>query len=191
VPCRPNKAIEAAVLGKSLGEDELRCLEELGLAREGLLAPRPYLIYKALSLGIPLDLAKISRALTWEEFEEVVQYLLEGWGYSVYKHLRLDCGGKAAEFDVVGRSRDMALVAEIKHWKYGGSKWGEVARAHLEKTARCLDKLKALAPRVLPAVITMTSTNFISGGVPVISIVALRDFLARLDDFSDQVLILM
>jgi len=82
------RAVEDAVEGAPLDDDERRCLEEAGLYRGGLLAPRPYLIFKALQSGATLDLAKLSRSLSWSDFEEVIVYILEGWGYSVRRGVR-------------------------------------------------------------------------------------------------------
>ncbi|MBP1448658.1 MAG: NERD domain-containing protein [Thermoproteus sp.] len=183
------RAVESAVLGVGLSQDELACLEELGLARGGLLHPKPYLIYKALELGARIDLAKISRALSWREFEEMVEYVLEGWGFSVQRGLRIECGGRLFEFDVLAKSKDKLIVAEVKHWKYGGSKWGEIARAHLKKTAACAGKLRGLAPKVIPVVVTLTSTDAVIGGVPVISISSLNGLLAGLDDLGDEIIV--
>ena len=184
------RAVEDAVEGAPLDDDERRCLEEAGLYRGGLLAPRPYLIFKALQSGATLDLAKLSRSLSWSDFEEVIVYILEGWGYSVRRGVRMECGGRGAEFDVVAWSRGHVLVVEAKHWKYGGGKWAAVARSHLEKTAKCLDKLRPLAPRVLPVVVTLSSVNAVVEGVPVLSISLLADLLRNLDYLGDQIRVL-
>ncbi|MGC9117397.1 MAG: NERD domain-containing protein [Thermoproteus sp.] len=184
------RAVEDAVAGAPLDDEEKRCLEEAGLYRDGLLAPRPYLIFRALQSGARLDLAKLSRLLSWQDFEEVLMYIFEGWGYSVQRGVRLDCGGRRVEFDVVAWSRERVLVVEAKHWKYGGGRWATVARSHLEKVAGCLDKLKSLAPRVLPVVITLTFISDIVEGVPVLSIALLADFLRNIDNLGDQILVL-
>jgi len=120
----------------------------------------------------------------------VIVYILEGWGYSVRRGVRMECGGRGAEFDVVAWSRGHVLVVEAKHWKYGGGKWAAVARSHLEKTARCLDKLRPLAPRVLPVVVTLSSVNAVVEGVPVLSISLLADLLRNLDYLGDQIRVL-
>ncbi len=184
------RAVEDVIEGKPLDDEERSCLEELGLYRDGLLAPRPYLVFKALELGTPLDLSKISKSLSWQEFEEIILYILEGWGFSASRDVRLQCGNRRAEFDVIARSDRYLVVIEAKRWKYGGSRWNEVVRDHLEKIRICLPQLKSLAPRVIPVVITLTSFNAVVSGVPVLSISLLADFLRNIDNLGDQVLIL-
>ncbi|MEL9991797.1 MAG: nuclease-related domain-containing protein [Thermoproteus sp.] len=183
------RAVEDAVRGLQLDEEERRCLEEAGLYRAGLLAPRPYLIYKALEKGVQLDLSSLSRYLSWQEFEEIILHILEGWGYSARRDFRLECRGRKAEFDIVAWSKKYVLAIEAKHWKYGGGKWAEVARSHAEKTRICLERLKSLAPRVVPVVVTLTSTGAVIEGVPVLSISLLPDFLRNVDDLDDQILV--
>ncbi|MEZ0247708.1 MAG: nuclease-related domain-containing protein [Thermoproteus sp.] len=183
------RAVEDAIRGLQLDEEERRCLEEAGLYGAGLLAPRPYLIYRALERGVQLDLSSLSRQLSWQEFEEVILHILEGWGYSARRGVRLNCGGHRAEFDVVAWSKKYVLAIEAKHWKYGGGKWAEVARSHAEKTRRCLEGLRPLAPRVVPIVVTLTSIGAVVEGVPVLSISLLPDFLRNIDYLGDQILI--
>lgn len=176
--------------GAPLDDEEKRCLEALGLYRDGLLAPRPYIVFKALEAGAPLDLSRISRRLSWREFEEIILYVLEGWGFSALRNVRLECEGRRAEFDVVATSDKYLIAIEAKRWKYGGGKWGEVVREHLEKVERCLPKLRSLAPKIIPLVVTLTSFNSVIKGVPVLSISLLPDFLRNIDNLSDQILIL-
>lgn len=184
------RAVEDALEGAPLDEEEKRCLEELGLYRDGLLAPRPYIVFKALEAGASLDLSRISRRLSWREFEEIILYLLEGWGFSTLRNVRLECGGRWAEFDVMARSDKYLIVIEAKRWKYGGGKWGEVVQEHLEKVERCLPRLRLLAPKVIPLVVTLTSFNAVVKGVPVLSISFLVDFLRNIDNLGDQILVL-
>lgn len=184
------KSIWRALEGSQLGAEELACLERHGLASGELMPPRPLLVYRALQLGVRIDLQRLSRLINWDEFEQIVALILEGWGYSVQRGLRLECARRKAEFDVVGWNRYMVLALEVKHWKYGGGRWESVVGAHVEKTRACLPKLKALAPLVIPAVVTLSSTNALIGGVPVVSIYGLLDLLRNIEDLRDKVLVL-
>ncbi|MEM4891461.1 MAG: restriction endonuclease [Pyrobaculum sp.] len=164
----------------------LDCLVVLGFLKAGEPRGKGYVLFKALKKG--LKLSPYLRNLEWYEFEEFLKHVFSEYGYEVVTNLRYNCNG-GVEFDLVAWSREYALVIEAKRWKMGGVKWREVASRHREKVEKCVEKLHAFAPSVIPLVVTSTETSFISDGVPVISVFKIGSFLSSLDYFIDQVLV--
>lgn len=161
-----------------------QCLKELGFVSEGEPPSRGYVLYKALKWGI--NVIDHVRYLDWREFEEFIKNVFIEFGFNVVSNLRLNCDG-GAEFDVVAWNRQVVFVVEAKKWKSGV--WREVAASHLEKTRRCLSRLLAFAPLVVPLVIS-TGASLISSGVPIVSIEKIGDFLTSFNNFKDRVVIL-
>lgn len=162
-------------------------LAEVGFIERGEPLTRSYVLYKALKSGI--NVSSYVRRLEWREFEEFIRYVFSEFGYNVVANIRLECDG-GAEFDIVAWSRDVAFVVEAKRWRVGGGRWEEVARIHLQKVTRCLHKLLAFSPSVVPLVVTSTDASFISRGVPVVPAWKIGSFLASFDHFKDQITIL-
>lgn len=182
------EGIEVAVKRYLAGDrSALDALREFGLLNRQEPATRGYVLYKALKYGI--DVSSYVKYLDWREFEEFIRYVFSEFGYNVVLNVRLNCG-RSAEFDVVAWSRDVAFVVEAKKWKGGGGKWEEIACKHLKKVKMCISKLLVFAPFVVPLVISSTDVNFISGGVPVVSIRKIGNFLASFHDFKNYVIIL-
>jgi len=176
--------ITAYVKGDS---SALECLLSLGFIEKGEPMSRGYVLYKALKSG--LDVVDAVRSLEWRDFEELLRLIFADFGYNVAANVRLNCGG-IAEFDLIAWNKELAIVVEAKRWKVGGARWQEVARRHLEKMRRCRLKLLAFAPAAAPLVVTSTATNFIAGGVPVVSIENVGHFLTSLDYLKDQIAML-
>jgi len=154
------------------------CLEQLGLREP--FAPRLQLIIAALKRGIQLNLTRISRVLTWEEFEKLIKYIIENLGYSVLTNVNLECG-RRAEFDVIAWNYKWTLIIEAKKWKFGGIKWRDVAAGHLRKIETCLSKLSSFGKTLIPLVIASTDVQLVVDGVPVVSISKLINFISQLD----------
>ncbi|ACB38977.1 restriction endonuclease [Pyrobaculum neutrophilum] len=178
--------LEAAVKRYLAGDrSALEVLRDAGFLDGREPSTRGYVLYKALKLGI--DVSSYARYLDWREFEEFIRHVFSEFGYMVASNVRLSCG-RGAEFDVVAWSREVAFVAEAKRWK--GGRWSEVARRHLEKVRRCLTKLQAFAPSVVPLVVTSTEAAAISDGVPIVPIGKIGNFLASFHDLKDQIAVL-
>ncbi|AAL63011.1 NERD domain-containing protein [Pyrobaculum aerophilum] len=162
-------------------------LIDAGFLNRGEPLTKGYVLYKALKYG--LHVYSFIRNLNWDEFEEFIRYVFSEFGFNVAANVRLKCNG-GAEFDIIAWNKEVAFVIEAKKWKGGGGKWAEVARKHLEKTAKCLDKLLAFSPSVVPVVISSTETSFISGGVPLVPVWKIGNFLSSFHDLKDHITIL-
>ncbi|MCU7788129.1 restriction endonuclease [Pyrobaculum sp. 3827-6] len=159
------------------------CLTALGILDRGEPLTRSYVLYKALKMGIPVS--SYIKKLNWYEFEEYIRYVFSEYGFNTASNVRLECDG-GAEFDIIAWNREVAFVIEAKKWK-GGSRWAEVAQRHLKKVAKCVDKLLAFSPSIVPIVVTSTDASLISSGVAVIPAWKIGSFLASFNDFKDQV----
>lgn len=181
-------ALKSYIAAYLAGDAEaLRLLKEAGFLNEGEPTSRGYVLYKALKSGY--DVLSAVKYLNWDDFEYFLRLVFEEFGFSTAANLRLSCD-RGAEFDVVAWKRDLAFVIEAKKWRSGRGKWGQVARSHLEKVRRCLHKLLLFAPSVVPLVVTSARFSSIIGGVPVVSVEKIRDFLTSFDYFKDQIAVL-
>ncbi|WP_446753049.1 hypothetical protein [Vulcanisaeta sp. JCM 16161] len=159
--------------------------------------PPHRLIKYFVDRGLYVDLESISRYLPWDEFEALIRFLFEEWGFRVVSRLRVPVAGSRVEFDVIAYRRPWVLLIEAKRWRRASSSIRQIVNRHLEKV-----RLVARAPEVLmgrigvnwgealliPVVITWhrASTEFIEG-VPVVSIYQVNSFINELDGIIDNI----
>ncbi|MCC6020161.1 MAG: hypothetical protein LM577_02165 [Thermoproteaceae archaeon] len=180
--------VKAAVERYARGDKSaLQALKELGLLSDREPQGRGYVLYKALKHG--LDVTALVRYLGWEEFEELIRYVLDELGFNTAFHLRLDCNG-GAEFDVVAWSKRLALVVEAKRWRSGRGMWARIACDHLEKVRKCLSRLIAFAPAVVPIVVCATDVSSAPCGVPVVPVWKIGSLLSSFDHLKNHIVVL-
>lgn len=177
--------------GGPLGEvppHAVRLLEEEGLLHHGRLKlRRSELIIRALKEGVRLDLGRLGRYLSWQEFEEVVGGIFREMGYTVVRRRRF----RHLEIDLLAYRRRVTFVGEVKRWRYGGSRWNAVVREHLSKVEylvrnRLVPVLET-PTYVIPIVISLTSAiDSIIEGVPVVDVFRLAQFLREYGDHLDK-----
>ncbi len=87
-----------------------------------------------LRLGLPAK--RLSKYLSWSDFEKLSAQILSSHGYLVYTNLRLT-KPKRLEIDVIGIDigPGRSIVIDCKHWKYGISPSSllEVGRKHINR----------------------------------------------------------
>ena len=189
-----------------LSGDEEEVLTRLGLLNEDVcykslsgstcfstLVP---LALKVIELGA--DPKRISKYLSWVDFEVLVTKYLSKSGLTVFRSVRFT--KRRFEIDVVGIDpvSRLCLVIDCKHWKPGYRKSGKlraVAHEHRSKVEilarECgfvTSRYPALsrAEYLVPIIITLTKV--IKGavnGALIVPILLLRDFITNLDYYAD------
>lgn len=156
--------------------------EELGVPAT---APRGVSAALALTrLGV--DLGPVARSLTWKEFEEYCALAISAAGYSVRTNVRLR--KPTRQIDIIAESPSLVLSVDCKHWGRGASAAGleAAAEAQIERTEVCAGgTLTGLGRTFLPVLLTMVDNQVkVVGGVPVVPLRALREFLASVSRFD-------
>jgi len=166
----------------------VRLLEEEGLLSGGrLVIRRSRLIVKALEEGARLDLNKLSRYLSWQEFEDVVKEVFQRMGYRVISRRRF----RHFEVDLMAYRRGITFVVEVKRWRYGGSRWSSVVRGHLAKVEYLVRN--RLVPSlgsptyVIPIIISLTTAvSSVVDGVPIVDAFRLVEFLREFESHLEE-----
>jgi Restriction endonuclease len=161
----------------------LAVAEELGLPPG---APRSVSAALALTrLGADLD--RVARSLSWGEFEEYCASAVSAAGYAVRKNVRLR--KPARQIDIVAESPSLVLSIDCKHWKRGAGagRLEAPAFAQAERTRMYAESRRPEDARAfLPVLLTLVdSRTRVVGGVPVVPILALREFLASVSRFEE------
>ena len=161
----------------------LRLSEELGIARE------PGAVLAALAkIRDGHDAESAARGLTWSEFEEFCAAAVTAAGYAVRRNVKLKSPRR--QLDLLADSSTMCLSIDCKHWRRGAG-WGaleKLALAQVERTRQYANTQSSGDEKVfLPLLLTMTDNLVrIVNGVPVVPVYALRDFLASVNRFDEN-----
>lgn len=137
-------------------------------------------------LGGDVDLA--ARSLNWVDFEELCALVVGASGYSARRNVRLR--KPTRQIDVVGESSSLVLVIDCKHWRRGGgpSVLALAAEAQAERTKALAERTGAANRRAhLPVVLTLQDSRLnVLGGVPIVPLRALREFLTSVNRFDPR-----
>lgn len=108
-------------------------LEERDERLEASLEQRMNMAVKAIKGGA--DFERVSQALGWLEFEEIVAYIFESNSYLVSRRFRFSANGRRWEIDVLARRKPWVVCAECKHWSkgLGNMTARRIVETHLEK----------------------------------------------------------
>jgi Holliday junction resolvase-like predicted endonuclease len=170
--------------------------EELAEESGGLLITSPSqrlgIAVKAIRAGA--DLEKVSRALGWLEFEEMVAYALEENGYVVSRRFRFQARGRRWEIDMLAARKPFVICAECKHWSrgLGDTTARKIVEVHLEKVRVLSDNAVKVVKRMglseweravfVPVALSLTpARNRIYRRIPVVSIFELPSFISEFE----------
>lgn len=194
--CRLTNEVLSRVLGL-LGDEGL-ISEEKGVLTASH-EQRLRIAIRAVNAGVEVE--RVSRALGWQEFEEISAHIFEENGFSVHRRFRFKVGGRRMEVDLVACRNPHIICAECKRWSRGfdGSPARRALMAHLDKVrslgeglARLMKRLGLMDWRqalIIPAVISLTTpTAKIYGGVPLIPILELPSFLSEFEANLDSLI---
>ena len=160
------------------------------------LDQRLELTIKAVQAGG--DLERVSRALGWLEFEEIVARIFEENGYDVKRRFRFQADGRRWEIDILATRRPLIVCAECKHWAKGlGSATARrITETHLEKVETLSRSVGDLQKRMeienwqqatmIPMTLSLQpAREKLYRRIPVVSVYGLPGFLSEFEAQMD------
>jgi Holliday junction resolvase-like predicted endonuclease len=174
--------------------------EELIEERDGLIHASPSqrlgMAVRAIREGA--DFERVSRALGWLEFEEMVAYTFEENGYRVSRRFRFQAEGRRWEIDVLAARKPLVVCAECKHWSkgLGNVTARRIVEIHLEKVRVLSESAVKLLKRLnlrgwdravfVPMALSLQpARNKIYRRIPVVSVFELPSFLSEFEGQMD------
>jgi len=132
------------------------------------------------------EIVKVSRYLTWRDFERFCSGILQARGYSVRQNIYLM--KPRAQIDVFAKSPRISLAVDCKHWSRsaGYSDLSRLVAAQKSRAKRLhesLDRIGSIASVIL--VLIEEGARFVDGGA-IVPVFALGDFLDNVDSFRDE-----
>jgi Holliday junction resolvase-like predicted endonuclease len=169
--------------------------EELGNITASL-NQRLELAIKAVQAGG--DLERVSRALGWLEFEEIVARIFEENGYDVKRRFRFQADGRRWEIDILATRRPLIVCAECKHWAkgLGNTTARRITETHLKKVETLSRSVGDLQGRMgiegwgqatmIPMTLSLQpARERIYRRIPVVSVYGLPGFLSEFEAQMD------
>ena len=169
--------------------------EELGNITASL-NQRLELAIKAVQAGG--DLERVSRALGWLEFEEIVARIFEENGYDVKRRFRFQADGRRWEIDILATRRPLIVCAECKHWMkgLGNTTARRITETHLKKVETLSRSVGDLQGRMgiegwgqatmIPMALSLQpARERIYRRIPVVSVYGLPGFLSEFEAQMD------
>ena len=160
------------------------------------LNQRLELAIKAIQAGG--DLERVSRALGWLEFEEIVARIFEENGYDVKRRFRFQADGRRWEIDILATRRPLIVCAECKHWMkgLGNTTARKITETHLEKVETLSRSVRNLQGRMgmegwgqatmIPMALSLQpARERIYRRIPVVSVYGLPGFLSEFEAQMD------
>jgi len=191
---------ELAHLGSRLGLsiDELIAEGVLtrGITGEVIIANAVEFVLRLAERGV--DVEALSEYIDWNEFEDFVSKAFETSGMIVLRDVK-STRIKKFQIDAIAidTKLSLALVLECKHWRTGITKrLNDVVREHIAR----LNKLNSSCEwfvseypelrrvkHFIPVVVTLKNVETrIVDGVPIVPVYVLRNFIADLDRYVDE-----
>jgi len=129
------------------------------------------------------DIERVSKSLTWRDFERFCSGILQARGYRVRQNIFLR--KPRAQVDVFGMSDGISVAVDCKHWARapGYSILARQVEAQKTRTARLhesLDRIGPIASVIL--VLVDQGARFVSGGA-IVPVFAFGDFLDNLEGY--------
>jgi len=127
------------------------------------------------------EIEKVSRYLSWRDFERFCSSILKARGYVVKENVILR--RPRAQVDIVAISEGLSLAIDCKHWNRspGYSGLTRVMEAQKSRARRLRSSVNGLGPVAsIILVLVDSGARFVAGGA-VVPIFALGDFLNNLE----------
>ena len=138
----------------------------------------------ACQTGTPAE--AVAKHLRWEEFESFCADLLKGAGYGVEENILI--AKPRAQVDLLARGRDHSLAVDCKRWQrpLSGASITRVAEAQSARARMLRAHIPSLEPTASVVLTLATERPMFVGGVAVVPLVALADFLENLRSFGPE-----
>jgi hypothetical protein len=137
-----------------------------------------------LALQSGYDIEKISKSISWKDFEALTSEILNLSSYITETNIHFSKPCRM-EIDVVGVNSKLAIVADCKHWKRNNlSSLSSYARKQVKRTKILFQRIRRKKRRgkgisyAVPILLTLYSTDiqFIDG-VPIVPISKFKSFI--------------
>ncbi len=200
-----NRSIDIEELRKRLkiDRDTIICaieyLEGLVEEREGkiiLKSDRVSLLEYCLRSGIYLDLERLSRYLSWQDFEELIKRFLREFGYRCLHRVRFSVKGRRVEIDLIASRENNILLIDAKRYVKSRVR-EELVKNFIQKVEQlCMYNIYEILRRmclevyqeyyIFPVIVSVHgSAGETMYDVPIVSIYRFRDFISQFDDNKD------
>ncbi|MFL6337904.1 MAG: hypothetical protein ACJ718_02150 [Nitrososphaeraceae archaeon] len=177
--------VNSMIFNKSVAKNVLHYLSLKGIgsiSRDVITFSRSDRLKTAIiALQIGCDIERVSKAVTWKDFEALTLEMLHTFGYATEMNLRFT--KPRCEIDVIGIDSARALVIDCKHWKRSNiSLISTYVKKQLIRTELFLERRRKSITFAIPIVLTLHSekVHFINK-VPIIPI---NEFASFLRDFE-------
>ncbi|MGP3668091.1 MAG: restriction endonuclease [Candidatus Bathyarchaeota archaeon] len=149
---------------------------------------------KAVESGYTIE--TVSRYLSWEDFERIVQTIFEFKGYKTMIRKRLRVEGKIFEVDILAFNENLCFCVDCKHWKHGlsRSRIDEITKKQSERaklvslTLRKIEKRVAKDSMVIPLIVTLAEVPYKTFNmVPLTPILKLKSFLEGIQGYLQNI----
>jgi hypothetical protein len=132
------------------------------------------------------DIERVSKSLTWRDFERFCSGILQARGFRVRQNIFLK--KPRAQVDVFGVSDGISMAVDCKHWARAAgysslARQVEAQKARAARLRESLDRIGPIASVIL--VLVDQGARFVSGGA-VVPIFAFGDFLDNVDAYRSQ-----
>ena len=132
------------------------------------------------------NVERISKSLTWRDFERFCSGILRARGYRVRQNIYLK--KPRAQVDVFGISEGISIAVDCKHWARGAgfsslAKQVEAQKARAARLRESLDFIGPIASVIL--VLVDQGARFVDGGA-IVPVFALGDFLDNVDAYRSH-----
>jgi len=132
------------------------------------------------------DIERVSKSLTWRDFERFCSGILRPRGYRVRQNIYLK--KPRTQIDVFGISDSISIAVDCKHWARAAgystlAKQVEAQKARTTRLHESLDNIGPIASVIL--VLVDQGARFVAGGA-IVPVFAFGDFLDNVDAFGDQ-----
>lgn len=132
------------------------------------------------------DIERVSRSLTWRDFERFCSGILQARGYQVRQNIFLR--KPRAQIDVFGISDGTSIAVDCKHWTRaaGYSTLAKQVEAQKARASRLHDSLDRIGPIVSVIVVLVDQgARFVEGGA-IVPVFAFGDFLDNVEAYRSQ-----
>jgi len=153
---------------------------------------------RAIELGA--DIERVCKLLAWTEFEDISVLAFEANDFKIKKHFRFSWSGRRSEIDILGLKEPIVASADCKHWHRGwrGSASRKAAEKQAERTRALAEASISLHRKIgiekwkdayfVPMVLSlMPGAIKLYNGLPVVSVLQLRDFLQKMHGYVDEI----
>jgi hypothetical protein len=143
------------------------------------------------SVSNNFDLETESSKIKWREFEGLAESFFREFGFETFRNYRLK--SPRLEIDLLAVKNERGFAADCKHWRrtVGYSVMTAIASKQAERCRKAVrDYTNCPAKSLIPIVLTLHDEmlQIVDGGVAVVPIRKLRDFLLNWENFKEDLL---